>query len=314
MTMPRKVVNSNDNGEDDEHIEAIEDRLALLTEKEKSDDYMCCQYLSSIDRQAKGEVKIWRQWYIKWMFNVADHFRLGRDVVSYAVAYIDKFASEDRSILSSRDDFTVLAMTSLYMAVKLYSTLENSSAVCASNLVLLTEGKFVEADILRMEQRVLDVLQWKLYPPTSVCFLREYVNLLPFDITVSSNLAELSNFIIEVSVTKYSYVKYPPSVKAYASLSIALECLPQTRRIASKLQQQEPFRSLQSLVTAWYPSILDELRQTLADRQPYQDLLAKLIGKAHHARPKSETGVDAKELLHSPREVIPWWDTMLLDL
>ena len=313
--MPRKLIEPGNDGQF-EQIE-IEDRLAVLRENEISRHYKCSDYLSSVSRRAKGvasEVKIWRQWYIKWMYNVADHFRLGRDVVSYAVAYVDKFASEDRSVLSSKDDFTVLAMTSLYMAVKVYSTIENASAICAGNLVLLTEGKFVEDDILRMEKRMLNVLRWKLYPPSPVCFLREYIRLLPFDAAAASNLAELSKFIIEVSTTKYSYVKYPPSVKAYAALSIALERLPQTRRVASKLQKHDPFRYLKGLVEAWYPSIFDELQQTLADRQPYQDLLAKLIGKAHHARTKSEAGVDSKELLHSPREVIPWWDTMLFDL
>ena len=126
-------------------------------------------------------------------------------------------------------------------------------------------------------------------------------------------LAELSQFIIEISITKYTYVKYPPSVKAYAALSIALDCLPETRRITRMLQQHEPFRYLQGLLTTWYPSLLDELRQSLADRQPYQDLLTRLIGKAaHHSSPESDTGVDSKELLSSSHE--EWWDTMLLDL
>lgn len=310
--MPRKVDHDRDGAELDEHMEIL-DRLTVLRANEGSEFYKCCHYLSSANRRSKAEVKVWRQWYIKWMFNVADHFRLGREVVSYAAAYIDKFASEDHSILSSKEEFTVLAITCMFMAVKIYSTLENASAISASNLVLLTEGKFTEEDILQMERRVLDVLQWKLYPPTSVCFLREYVQLLPFDIIVASNAAELSKFILEVSVTKYTYIKYPPSVRAYAALSVALECLPETRRIINKLYQHEPFRYLQGLVTTWYPSILDELRQTLADRQPYQDLLTKLIGKTPHGRAESETGVDAQELF-SPGEVLPWWDNMLLDL
>lgn len=310
--MPRKVDHSHPDDDivRNEHLE-IEDRLAVMRESESSDLYKCSHYLSSVGRRQKSEVKVWRQWYIKWMFNVADHFHLGREVVSYAASYIDKFASEDRSILTSKEDFTVLAMTALYMAVKVYSTLENAASLSASNLVLLTEGKFVEEDILRMERRVLNVLQWKLHPPTAVCFLREYVQLLPFDIIVASNAAELSKFIIEVSVTKYTYIKYPPSVKAYAALSVALECLPETRRIITKLHQHEPFRYLQGLVSAWYPCILDEIRQTLADRQPYHDLVAKLIGKTPHCREGSETGV---EEVFSPREVIPWWDNMLLDM
>jgi hypothetical protein len=313
--MPTKVLHREDEELHETEQLEIENRLAILRENETSGHYKCSHYLSPENRRTKAEVKVWRQWYIKWMFNVADHFRLGRSVVSYAVAYLDKFASEDHSILSSKDDFTVLAITSLYMAVKVYSTLVNASAICASNLVLLTEGKFIEEDIVRMERRMLDTLQWKLYPPTSVCFLREYIQLLPFDMTVISNLAELSYFIIEISVTKYTYVKYPPSAKAYAALSIALECLPETRRIARMLQQHEPFRYLQGLLTTWYPSLLDELRQSLTDRQPYQDLLTKLIGKAGHpdmVSTESDTGVDSKELLNSPHE--PWWDSMLLDL
>lgn len=211
-------------------------------------------------------------------------------------------------------------MTSLYMAVKVYSTSENASALCASNLVLLSEGRFVEADIHRMEMRMLETFQWKLYPPTAACFLREYIQLLPYEIPElkHQSILDLSKFTVEIAVSSYEYVTYPPSVMAYAALCIALDCIPGSRCSAVKLLQEfEPFRHVSGCVNSRYPSIFDELRQSLVERPPYHDLMAKLAkgdGRAPSPRCKSITGVVAYELLNSPREALPWWDSMLFDL
>lgn len=297
----------------------IKDRLTLLRENEMSTHYKCSDYVTSASRRVgrvATHVTVWRKWYIKWMYNVADHFRFGREIVAYAAAYIDRFASKNHAVLYSKDDFTVLVMTSLYIAVKVYSNLDNASALCASNLCLLTEGKFVEDDILLMEERMLKTFQWKLYPATAVCFLREYMQLIAYEIPEEKHrvILEVSKFVVEISIISYDYVTYPPSVKAYAALLIALNYVPETRSVAVKLPQAEPFCHLNGLVSAWYPDIFDELRESLADRPPY--LLAKIAGvsKAQHSRSTSDTGVDSQELLDSPREVIPWWDIVVFDL
>jgi hypothetical protein len=312
--MPREIDDLQANGR---QIDEIEDRLAILRESETSSHYKCCDYVAYASRRGRRinpNVKLWREWYIQWMYNVADHFRFGRDVVAYAAAYIDRFASKDHSVLYSKDDLTVLAMTSLYIAVKVYSTLDSASALCASNLVLLTDGKFVEEDILRMEERMLATFQWKLYPPTAICFLREYMHLLPHEVSETKHrvLLDLAKYMVEICVISYDYITYPSSVKAYAALVLALDYLPETQGV--KLQMLEPFSYLNGLVSAWFPGIFDELRQSLSDRPPA--LLVKIAGieKARHSRSTSDTEVGSQDLFNSPREVIPWWDTMLFDL
>ena len=314
FSMPREI----DLQADGSHLE-IEDRLAILRENETSTHYKCSDYVTSASRRARkvpAHVTVWREWYIKWMYNVADHFRFGREIVAYAAAYIDRFATKNHAVLYSKNDFTVLAMTSLYMVVKLYSNVDNASALCASNLCLLTKGMFSEDDIFHMEVRMLQTFQWKLYPATALCFLREYTQLIANEIPEEKHrvILEVSNFIVEISIISYDYVTYPPSVKAYAALLIALTCVPETCSVAVKLPQAEPFCHLNGLVNAWYPGIFDEFRQALADRPPY--LLAKIadVGKAQHSRSISDTGVDSQELLDSPREAISWWDIVLFDL
>jgi hypothetical protein len=297
-------------------IDEIRCRLAILRESETSSHYKCCDYVAYASRRGRRiepNVKLWREWYIQWMYKVANHFRFGRDVVAYAAAYIDRFATKDNSVLYSKDDLTILAMTALYIAVKVYSTLDSASALCASNLVLLTDGNFVEEDILRMERRMLATFQWKLYPPTAVCFLREYMQLLPFELSETKHqlLFDLSKYLVEICIISYDYVTYPSSVKAYAALVLALDYLPETHDVKLQMQMHEPFSYLNGLVSAWYPGIFDELRQSLSDRPP--DLLLKIAGneKARLSRSTSETGVVSQDLFKSPREVIPWWDTVL---
>ena len=111
----------------------------------------------------------WRQKMLEWMFGVVDHCNFRRDIVAVAAAYLDRVLTEDRSILHSRRTFQLVAMACLYLAMKVYDT----SFVKLESLIKLGRGLFTVQDVIAMEDRILSkILNWRVHPPTALCFLR----------------------------------------------------------------------------------------------------------------------------------------------
>jgi hypothetical protein len=160
----------------------------------------------------------WRQKIIEWMYGVVDHCGLRRDSVAVAANYVDLCVI--KGIVQSRERFQLVAMTALQLAIKLY----DSTVVKLDSLVKLGRGLFTENDVLATESEMLRVLGWQVHPPTSICFLRQYLSLLPASVSPISRyiLTEITRFIAEVSVCMYNFINYPPSVVAYAGLIIAM--------------------------------------------------------------------------------------------
>jgi len=151
----------------------------------------------------------WRQRIIEWMYGVVDTCRLRRDVVAVAVHYLD--ASLD--LLASRADFQLAAMTSLQLAIKLY----DSTILKVSSMVQLGRGLFTVDDIVTMETRILQHLRWKVHPPTTLCFLRQYT--LPSQDAWA--IQEMTRFQSEIATCLYTLRSFQPSELATAALDVA---------------------------------------------------------------------------------------------
>lgn len=191
----------------------------------------------------------WRQRIVEWMFGVVDHCSLRRDSVAIASYYLDLCV--ERNVISSRVEYQLAAMTALQLAIKLY----DSTVVKLDSMIKLGRGLFTEQDVINMESRMLTALKWQVHPPTPICFLRQFLRLLPSNISPVSRyvVAEVTRFIAEISVCLYKFVDCPSSVIAYAGMLIAMEkidanTLPQWQRqqiyecmlMAAKLDHQSP--------------------------------------------------------------------------
>ena len=199
--------------------EEVQDVLRLMRQQESS-TYQRCDYLSRDPSLALHVVDgSWRQRIIEWMYGVIDHCSLRRDSVAVATYYLDLCVA--KGMIASRQEFQLAAMTALQLAIKLY----DSTMVKLDSLVKLGRGQFKEEDVVQMEQQMLKVLSWQVHPPTPVCFLRQYLRLLPVSVSPMTRylLAEVTRFISEISVCLYRFVKYSPSSIAYAGLLIAME-------------------------------------------------------------------------------------------
>jgi hypothetical protein len=200
-------------------FEDVQDILTVMRKQEMS-HYRRCDYLSEEIPQSERVVDgSWRQKIVEWSFSVVDHCSLRRDSVLVATYYLDICVM--KGVIKSREEFQLAAMTALQLAIKLY----DSTMVKLDSMVKLGRGLFSENDVIAMEEKILRALDWHVHPPTPVCFLRQFLRLLPPSVNSLTRymIAEVTRFISEISVCLYRFVKYPPSIIAYAGMLIAME-------------------------------------------------------------------------------------------
>ena len=253
-------------------FEEVHDVLLRMHEQECT-TYRRYDYLSRDPSLALRVVDgSWRQRIIEWMYGVIDHCSLRRDSVAVATYYLDLCVA--KGIIDSRQDFQLAAMTALQLAIKLY----DSTMVKLDSLVKLGRGQFKEADVVQMEQKMLKILKWQVHPPTPVCFLRQYLRMLPQSVSPITRymLAEVTRFISEISVCLYRFVKYTPSSIAYAGLLIAMERIDET--MLPLWQRQEFFQTMHETArmdrgSTEVMEIMQQLKRSLEKNVSLQELM-----------------------------------------
>jgi hypothetical protein len=193
---------------------------------------------SSASSANGGLNEIWREKICEWSYQVVDHFDFNREIVAISLSYLDRFLAT-RQV--NKKIFQLAAMTTLYLAIKLYEP----GTLKMSSLIELSRGYFLVEHIAAMEDAVLRSLSWHVHPPTALCLIRHYLELLPdrFDRSVKHDAMELSRFLCELSVCDYFFVTRKPSSIAIAALTNALEAIDHIR--FPSRSRQELFRSIE---------------------------------------------------------------------
>lgn len=226
-----------------EQESALEHLLALLAAERQA--YPACEdYLSSAaERLPNGEGGIneaWRRKLCEWCYEVVDHFGFDREVVSIALNFLDRaVAAKAASQSIAKKDFQLLAVTSLYIAIKTHGQTENFDGprrkLKIEAFVQLSRGVFSVDTIEETERQILKDLKWRVNPPTNLRFISYFLRLLP-TWTVNGDtrqfaraksvLYEISRYLAELSVcvSKFSF-SCTSSMVAYASILCAMEVL-----------------------------------------------------------------------------------------
>jgi len=253
--------------------------LLFVMRRQETTCYPREDYLSK-PRLARVLDGSWRQRIVEWMYGVVDHCSLRRDSVAVAAYYLDLCV--DRGLIESRQEFQLAAMTALQLSIKLY----DSTMVKLDSMVRLGRGQFVEKDVIEMERKMLKTLQWQVHPPTPVCFLRQYLRLLPESVAPLTRymIAEVTRFISEISVCLYKFVKFPPSVVAYAGMLIAMERIDNVK--LPICQRQYLFNQMRTVANLDRTSqevvhAMEELQFALEKNISLQELMHTIDAQCH---------------------------------
>lgn len=166
----------------------------------------------------------WRELIVSWFYIVADAFQLRHNVVTAATYYLDVALEE--ALVASRVEYQLVSLTAFQLAIKLYEL----KVFRLSDLIKLSkDSDFKESDIMDKERELISVLNWYLHPPTSNCFLGEYILLLPSEDQVSaevqSTIRAASEKLLQMATCRSEFFKFPPSILAYAAILNVLERL-----------------------------------------------------------------------------------------
>lgn len=176
-----------------------------------------------------------REEICEWFYRVVDHCDIDRDQVGTAIFYFDKYLSLSKPM--NERLIQLVAMTSLYLSVKLHST-KKISVSCIASL----SKEFRVDQIEKMEICIIKTLRWYLNPPTPFLYLTIASPLIVIDDSAEKGLSttaiELSCYLLEISVGDEYFMHMRPSCIAYAAVLAAMDVLaiPNTSFLKHKLE------------------------------------------------------------------------------
>jgi len=183
----------------------------------------------------------WREKICKWVYQVADHFDLTRDIVYITMNYMDRIcaASNVTELLQDKNLFQLLAMAALCVAIKIHGELDTSVPWAESSIlhtiVYLSQSHFTANDLEIMEMSALQRMQWHLHPPTPQLFVSYFIELYPTEEKIE--LKDIALYFVELSVHDYYFVSFKPSVIALAALSNAACIFGRSESLISDIQE-----------------------------------------------------------------------------
>jgi hypothetical protein len=92
--------------------------------------------------------EVWREKICEWSYQVIDHFDFSREIASVSIHYLDRFLGT-RQV--NKKVFQLAAMTSLFLAIKLYEP----GRLSMSSMIELSRGYFMVEQMAAMETSIL---------------------------------------------------------------------------------------------------------------------------------------------------------------
>jgi lipoyl(octanoyl) transferase len=244
--------------------ESTVDHLRALLRQESEFYGPCKDYLATIPTSLGNPSEIVsegsRRKLCEWCYEVVDHFGFDREAVPIALDYLDRTVALKMGSYGdgmTKKEFQLITVTSLYIAIKLHGEIAATSPYLAIKphgetfyidgpkmklgievYVELSRGFFQVEVIEAMERNIIESLDWRLNPPTSLRFIANFLHLLPVcsinehctpHAADAGNIYDVARYLSELSVcvSDFSF-GFKTSTIAYASILCALEALQET--------------------------------------------------------------------------------------
>lgn len=224
------------------------DRIAVMLEQE-STSYKCRDYLAGDDSTSSSSVppltglnqpnehkplqkgcidRVCREKMTRWCYQVTDFCKFRREAVAIGMSFLDRFLSSSspraQKALSSRKEFQLASMTTLYISVKLFEPM----VIDAELLATISQGCYAEEDINDMEKDILNDLGWKMNGPIVHDFISHFLVFLSmsaytYDDEVENILLDIARYQADCSTMDYDLSMMRPSDVALAALLNSME-------------------------------------------------------------------------------------------
>jgi hypothetical protein len=204
----------------------IPERVAMMIHQEEI-DYKCIDYLVAFKEICKLAAKPvdedCRVKMCEWCYQVVDFCKFRRETVGIGMSYLDRYlcSKKGRRSLSDRKEYQLVAMTCLYIAIKIHEPLEMETSLLAD----LSRGCYTEMEFANMEQKILEALVWRLGGPTPLSYVQNLLLFLPDSIhsAVRGTIFDYARYQTELAIADHYFVKLKPSIVGMAATLNAME-------------------------------------------------------------------------------------------
>jgi hypothetical protein len=204
----------------------IPDRIAIMLQQEEN-EYQCIDYLVANEAMRKKAAKPvdedCRVKMCEWCYQVVDFCKFRRETVGIGMSYLDRYlcSEKGKKALGDRKEYQLVAMTCLYIAIKLHEPLEMETSLLAD----LSRGCYTEMEFANMEKTILEAVEWRVAGPTPLAFVLHFLALLPDNLHtgVEEAIWDYARYQTELAIADHSFVKLKPSVVGMAALLNAME-------------------------------------------------------------------------------------------
>jgi len=194
-------IDQKDYGDAQSVAEYVTDIYNYLMEKEK--DAVDPNYLYN---QLEVNEKM-RAVLIDWLVEVHRMFKLIPETLFLCVSLVDRYISISQV---TRDNLQLVGVTAMFIASKY----EEIYAPECMDFVYVSDGACTKQQILKMEQTLLNTLQFNITHPTPVHFLRRYSKAAGSDYMLHT----LCKYLIELSLLDVNLLKFAPSLISASSV------------------------------------------------------------------------------------------------
>lgn len=198
---------------------------------------------------------------INWLIGVHRSFRLTAETLYLCVSIVDRFLATERV---EKSQLQLLGAAAFFVASKFeevyYPDVKDLATIC--------DNIYSKKDILRMEMRILKVLDFQLSGPSSLYFLRRGSKAAHAD----SRVHMIGKYLCELSLIEYQCAHWLPSLIAATSLYIALRLANNASdENCKKIEDSEDNQSV------WTPTIQHYTGYSLKEVHRHAAVLCRLV-------------------------------------
>jgi len=193
---------------------------------------------------------------IDWLIEVQLEFRLLQETLFITIDILDRYLAKEGQRIT-RDELQLVGVSAMFVSAKM----EEVYSPDVQDFVLITDNAYTEADIKETELKILRALQFNLFQPISLHFLRRFSKAGDVDV-YQHNFAK---YALEVGLLDYSLVSVPGSLLAASALYLSLLVL----------------NDSESFSEVWTPSLVYYCNYTRKEILPTSVRLAGAILKIH---------------------------------
>lgn len=159
---------------------------------------------------------------IDWLVEVSEEYKLVPDTLYLTVNLIDRFLSLN---YIEKHRLQLLGVTCMLIASKY----EEMCAPHVEEFCFITDNTYSKGEVIKMESHVLNDLHFQMSVPTTKIFLRRFIQAAQASYKVQCvELEFLANYLAELTLIEYSFLKYLPSLIAASAVFLARWTLDQS--------------------------------------------------------------------------------------